>query len=57
MKRRRLLKATGVTVEQVRAATGWELAVRDDLVVTPRPSLEDVRLLREEIDTVRLYLR
>jgi len=47
----------GVDVEQVRAATGWELVVRDDLVETPRPSVEDVRLLREEIDTVRLYLR
>ncbi|WP_435200787.1 CoA-transferase subunit beta [Janibacter sp. GS2] len=47
----------GVTVDEVRQRTGWELAVRDDLVETPRPTVEDVRLLREEIDTVRLYLR
>lgn len=47
----------GVSIEQVQEATGWDLAVRDDISVTPRPTLEDVRLLREEIDTVRLYLR
>lgn len=47
----------GVSVRQVREATGWELAVADDLTETPPPSEEDVRLLREEIDTVRLYLR
>lgn len=47
----------GVTVDEVRERTGWDLAVRDDVVVTPRPTVEDVRLLRDEIDTVRLYLR
>jgi glutaconate CoA-transferase subunit B len=47
----------GVTPEQACAATGWDLAVSPGLVETPRPSEEDVRLLREEIDTVRLYLR
>ena len=47
----------GVSVDEVRERTGWDLVVRDDLVVTPPPTVEDVRLLREEIDTVRLYLR
>lgn len=47
----------GVTVDQVVAATGWDLTVSDDVVETPWPTREDVRLLREEIDTVRLYLR
>lgn len=47
----------GVTVDEVRAATGWDLVVREDLGVTAPPTVEDVRLLREEIDTVRLYLR
>jgi glutaconate CoA-transferase, subunit B len=47
----------GVTVGQVRSATGWDLQVSDALEVTAPPSEEDVRLLREEIDTVRLYLR
>ena len=33
------------------------LAVADDVVETPWPTEEDVRLMRDEIDTVRLYLR
>ncbi len=47
----------GVAVEDVQAATGWDLRITEALVETPRPTEEDVRLLREEIDTVRLYLR
>lgn len=47
----------GVTVAQVQAATGWRLAVSDALEETEPPTEEDVRLLRDEIDTVRLYLR
>ncbi|KQY50114.1 MULTISPECIES: CoA-transferase subunit beta [unclassified Nocardioides] len=47
----------GVTVDEVRAATGWDIVVADDVRETERPTVEDVRLLREEIDTVRLYLR
>ena len=47
----------GVSLEEVRASTGWDVAVAEDVKVTPRPRVEDVRLLREEIDTVRLYLR
>lgn len=47
----------GVSVDQVRAATGWDLKVSDGVHVTTPPSDESIRLLREEIDTVRLYLR
>ncbi len=47
----------GVSVAKVQAATGWDLKVADDLTQTRPPTEEDVRLLREEIDTVRLYLR
>lgn len=47
----------GVSVEQVLEQTGWDLVVADEVVETPRPTHEDVRLLRDEIDTVRLYLR
>lgn len=47
----------GVTLEEVRAATGWDIAVAADVRTTEPPTVEDVRLLREEIDTVRLYLR
>ena len=47
----------GVTVEQVQEATGWDLAVAEDVTQTQAPTAEEVRLLRDEIDTVRLYLR
>ncbi|MFC4786374.1 CoA-transferase subunit beta [Nocardioides sp. MAHUQ-72] len=47
----------GSTVDDVRAATGWPIRVAATVTQTERPSLEEVRLLREEIDVVRLYLR
>jgi len=40
----------GVSVDDVQAATGFELLVADDLAETPPPSPEEVRLIREEID-------
>ena len=40
----------GVTVEQVREATGFELIVPGEVPETPPPTPEQVRLLREEID-------
>ncbi|WP_073458093.1 CoA-transferase subunit beta [Pseudonocardia thermophila] len=36
----------GVTVEQVRAETGWELVIADDLAVTAPPSEEELSTLR-----------
>ncbi|MBS9375238.1 CoA-transferase subunit beta [Rhodococcus sp. B50] len=47
----------GVTVDEVRAATGWDLKVSDDLTRTEDPTAEEIDLLRNEIDKVRLYLR
>ena len=41
----------GVTVEQVQEATGFELLLPDgEVPETPRPTQEQVRLIREEID-------
>ncbi|WP_314615073.1 CoA-transferase subunit beta [Streptomyces stackebrandtii] len=40
----------GVTVEQVAAATGFGLAVPDDVPFTREPTAEELRLIREEID-------
>ncbi len=40
----------GVTLEQVRAETGWELRVSGDLRETPPPTEEELRLIREELD-------
>lgn len=37
----------GASVEQVRAATGWPLAVADDLAVTQPPSEHELNVLRE----------
>jgi len=40
----------GVTIEEVQAATGFELLVADDVAETEPPTPEEVRLIREEID-------
>ncbi|MFB7357663.1 CoA-transferase subunit beta [Streptomyces gardneri] len=40
----------GVTVEQVTAATGFALALPDDVPYTREPTAEELRLIREEID-------
>jgi glutaconate CoA-transferase subunit B len=40
----------GVGVEEVRAATGFELAVPDQVPTTPEPTAEQLTLLRERID-------
>lgn len=37
----------GVTVEQIRDATGWDLAVADNVIETPAPSADELRVLRE----------
>jgi acyl CoA:acetate/3-ketoacid CoA transferase beta subunit len=46
----------GVTVEQVRAACGFELVVPAEIGVSPVPTAEDLRLLREEIDPVGIVI-
>lgn len=40
----------GVTIEQIRKKTGFELDVASDVTETAQPSAEEIRLLREEID-------
>lgn len=47
----------GVTVEQVQAATGWPLKLMEHITITPGPTAEELRLLREDIDPTRVYLR
>jgi glutaconate CoA-transferase subunit B len=46
----------GVTLDQVRAATGFELGVREPLAVTQSPTAEELQLLREEVDPHRYVL-
>ncbi|MEW1634945.1 CoA-transferase [Streptomyces sp. NPDC093801] len=40
----------GVTVDQVRAATGFELAIGPEVPYTREPTAEELRLIREVID-------
>ena len=40
----------GVTVDDVAAATGFELAIPDEVVTTPAPTHEQLELLRGRID-------
>ena len=37
----------GVTLDQTREATGWDLVVADDLETTPAPTAEELSALRE----------
>jgi glutaconate CoA-transferase subunit B len=46
----------GVSLEQVRAATGFELGVQEPLSLTPPPSELELRILREEVDPFRYVL-
>ena len=46
----------GVTVEQVKENTGFELIIPDRVQQNDPPSPKELRLLREEIDPGRLYI-
>jgi len=46
----------GVTAEEVRANTGFELSFVDPLPVTPAPSDRELKILREEVDPLRLII-
>ena len=56
-KRMVLLKTQpGVSVEDVLAETGFELIVPDRVGKNAPPSMEELRILREEVDRDRLYI-
>ncbi len=46
----------GITLEQVREATGFPLGVVEPLAVTELPREEELRILREEVDPYRYVL-
>ena len=46
----------GINLEQVRAATGFELGVCQPLAVTQPPTEAELRILREEVDPYRYVL-
>jgi glutaconate CoA-transferase, subunit B len=45
----------GVTLDQVRESTGWEIRVSDELGETPRPTEDELRLIRTELDPQGVY--
>jgi glutaconate CoA-transferase subunit A len=44
----------GVSLDQVRESTGFEPAVAGELTVTPQPSAEMLRVLREQVDPLSI---
>jgi len=47
----------GATLEQVRDTIGWEPRVAEPLAVTPEPTLEELRLIREQLDPEGAYTK
>jgi len=47
----------GVTLDDIRENTGWEMKVADDVRETPPPTVEELRLIREELDPEGVYSR
>jgi glutaconate CoA-transferase subunit B len=47
----------GVSLEEVRDNTSWEVEVADDLTETLPPTAEELRLMREELDPEGAYTR
>jgi glutaconate CoA-transferase subunit B len=46
----------GVSLDQVRGSTGFELAIREPLETTITPTEEELRILREEVDPHRFVI-
>jgi glutaconate CoA-transferase subunit B len=46
----------GISVDQVVAETGFELLMPETVQSNPVPSVEELRILREEVDRQRLYI-
>ena len=47
----------GKTIEQVKENTGWDLKVAAQLQETQPPTDEELRILRDELDPDRIYLK
>ncbi|MEU9228878.1 hypothetical protein AB0D40_31470 [Streptomyces massasporeus] len=47
----------GVPAARVVEATGWDLRIAEELTEIPAPTVEGLRLPREELDPDRLCLR
>jgi glutaconate CoA-transferase subunit B len=47
----------GATIDQARENTGWELKMAAQIRLTPPPSQEELRLLRQDLDPQGIYLK
>ena len=47
----------GVTLDQVRETMAWEPRLAEPLTVTPAPTAEELRLIREELDPDGAYTK
>jgi glutaconate CoA-transferase, subunit B len=47
----------GATLDAVRDTIGWDIKVAADLAETPPPTVEELRLVREELDPGGVYTR
>lgn len=47
----------GITIEQIKENTGWDLKISTDVHETERPSPELIRILREECDPTGIFLK
>lgn len=47
----------GITVDQARENTGWDLRSRGTIRITEPPSDEELRIMREELDPQGIYLK
>jgi glutaconate CoA-transferase, subunit B len=47
----------GVTIEEARTATGWDLKIADDVHETPAPTAEELHLMRDVLDPQGIYTR
>lgn len=48
---------SGVTLDQIKENTGWNLKIAPDVHETERPSAELIRILREECDPTGVFLK
>jgi len=47
----------GITLEDIRQNTGWEIRISDDLKETVPPTEEELRLLRERVDPAQKFIK
>jgi len=47
----------GVTIEMVKENTSWDMIISDNVKETEPPTIEEIRILREELDPHGLFLK